>query len=103
MHLNLLFLSMIFLFQRELKELVFLPFTALLLIFFLFLFFTLPETKGKSVDEITAILTKGKHSSGKDDTPPKSQYGSNDQSYTNDGFDAKTLPEAAVNHDNTQL
>ena len=49
------------LFQDELGELVFLPYTAFLAFFFLFLYKTLPETKGKTFEEISAIFSKDKN------------------------------------------
>ena len=45
------------LFQDELGELVFLPYTAFLAFFFVFLYKTLPETKGKTFEEITALFS----------------------------------------------
>jgi len=40
----------------ELKEFTFLPFAVLLAIFFVFIWFYLPETKGRTVGETTALL-----------------------------------------------
>ena len=37
-------------------ELVFVPFTCLLVIFFIFLFIYLPETKGKTFEEIATLF-----------------------------------------------
>ena len=49
------------LFQGWLGELVFLPYTAFLAFFFVFLYKTLPETKGKTFEEISAIFSKDKN------------------------------------------
>ena len=46
-------------FQNALKNLVFIPFTCLILFFFIFLFKFLPETKNKTIEEITAMFTGG--------------------------------------------
>lgn len=42
--------------QKEIKDFSFLPFTVSLVILFLVLFFYLPETKGRSVNEIEALF-----------------------------------------------
>ena len=42
--------------QKEIKDFSFLPFTDSLVILFLVLFFYLPETKGRSVNEIEALF-----------------------------------------------
>ena len=44
--------------QEALQELVFLPFTGFLLLFFILLCVYLPETKGKSFEEVAAIFAK---------------------------------------------
>ena len=54
-------------FQEGLQELVFIPYTVLLAFFFIFLHITLPETKGKPIEEITAMFDKKKKKYGSDD------------------------------------
>ncbi|XP_059170689.1 solute carrier family 2, facilitated glucose transporter member 1-like [Physella acuta] len=41
--------------QAGLKDYTFLPFTVLLVLFFIFTFYKVPETKGKTFDEVTAL------------------------------------------------
>ncbi|XP_059170673.1 glucose transporter type 1-like [Physella acuta] len=41
--------------QAGLKNYTFLPFTVLLVLFFIFTFYKVPETKGKTFDEVTAL------------------------------------------------
>ncbi|CAH2040761.1 unnamed protein product, partial [Iphiclides podalirius] len=43
---------------KVLGNLVFLPFTILLILFYVFVYFKLPETKNKTIDEVTAIFKK---------------------------------------------
>ena len=47
--------------QKEIKDFSFLPFTVSLVILFLVLFFYLPETKGRSVNEIEALFQVSLH------------------------------------------
>ena len=56
--------------QNALNKLVFIPFTVLLAIFILSLYFLLPETKGKTIEEITAGFEKKKTHSTSIDTKP---------------------------------
>ncbi len=42
-----------FLFQKELKHYSFLPFVGFLTIFWIFTYFKVPETKNKTIEEIT--------------------------------------------------
>ncbi|CAG0898504.1 unnamed protein product [Cyprideis torosa] len=59
--------------QDYLKQLVFLPFTALLFLFAAFTYSQVPETKGKTVQEIAALFraTPGGVPSHSADTPPE--------------------------------
>lgn len=43
---------------KALGNLVFLPFTILLILFYVFVYFKLPETKNKTIEEVTAIFKK---------------------------------------------
>merc|ERR1719419_615937 len=55
--------------QGALKELVFVPFTCLTAIFFIFLIIFLPETKGKTFEEISALFSKRIGGKNKDMDP----------------------------------
>lgn len=51
---GLAFVSML----NGLENFVFLPFTVLLILFFVFCYFKLPETKNRSIEEVTALFKK---------------------------------------------
>ena len=54
---------------------MFIPYTVLLAFFFMFLFITLPETKGKPIEEITAMFDKRHKKYGTNsDTEPAEGY-----------------------------
>ncbi|GFS18430.1 solute carrier family 2 facilitated glucose transporter member 1 protein [Elysia marginata] len=60
--------------QSGIKDYVFLPFTVLLALFVTFTFFKVPETKGKTYEEITGLWRSGKSSSDSSATK-KENYG----------------------------
>ena len=47
--------------ESSLETLVFLPYTCLLAFFIVFLYYTLPETKGKTFEEISALFGANKN------------------------------------------
>ncbi|BFZ16244.1 hypothetical protein BsWGS_19283 [Bradybaena similaris] len=81
--------------QEALTDYTFLPFTVLLVLFFLYTFFVAPETKGKTFEEVTSLWRKNPNSArssplekvlaenaGRTDTKPK--YGSTNEAYMSD-------------------
>ncbi|CAG5125327.1 unnamed protein product, partial [Candidula unifasciata] len=82
--------------QEALKDYTFLPFTVLLVLFFLYTYFVVPETKGKTFEEVTALwrknpnrvtsspLEKMPEKNGEHTDVSKPKYGSTNEAFTSD-------------------